>query len=104
MNDNSLDFLQDTDEYKELISTRRKLAWPLAALMLVVYYAYIMIIAFDPEIFAEKIGDGHTTVGMVTGLGVIIFTFIVTGIYVHKANTILEPLTEKLHEKVGGHK
>ena len=102
MNDNSLEYLEDSDDYKKLLSVRRKTALPLAYAMLGVYYAYILVIAFKPEVFAVKIGDGHTTIGMITGLGVILFSFIITGIYVHKANTVLEPLTEKIHEKFGG--
>ncbi len=96
--------LQDSEEYKELISTRSKTKWPLAVLMLVVYYGFIMILAFHDktgEIFAQKVGEGHTSVGIAVGLGVILFSFIVTGIYVRKANKVLEPLTQKLHEKAG---
>ncbi len=91
--------LQNTEEYKDLISIRSKSKWFLSFLMLAVYYSFIMVIAFAPDVFAQKVGSGHTSLGIVIGLAVIFFSFIVTGIYVRKANLELEPLTEKLHAK-----
>ena len=99
---NNLERLQASEDYKKLVETRSKIMWPLAILMFAVYYGFIMVIAFTPDVFAVPIGEGHTTLGIVVGLGVIIFSFIVTGIYVHKANTVLEPLTDKLHKKMEG--
>ena len=100
--DEKLEVLRNSEEYKTLISKRSKSKWSLAALMLMAYYGFVMVIAFEPEIFAKKIGEGHTTLGIVVGLGVILFSFLITGLYVHKANKVLEPLTEKLHGKAGG--
>ncbi len=90
----------ETDEYKNLVSKRSKTIWPLTILMMLAYFSYILVIAFAPEFFAQKVGDGHTTYGIVFGLGMIFFSFALTGYYTHKANTILEPLTEELHKKV----
>lgn len=67
--------------------------------MLAVYYGFIMVIAFAPDVFAQKIGSGHTSLGILVGFAVIIFSFVITGIYVRKANKELEPLTEDLHKK-----
>lgn len=100
----NIEELKESEEYKELIATRSKSKWFLAILMLVVYYGFVMVIAFHDNfgnIFAQKIGDGHTSVGIVVGLGVILFSFLITGIYVRKANKVLEPLTKKLHERAG---
>lgn len=99
--DGKLEELRQSKEYETLVSTRSKIKWPLAILMLAVYYGFVMVIAFEPEIFGTKIGDGHTSLGIVVGLLVILFSFVITGIYVHKANKTLEPLVEKLHEKAG---
>lgn len=102
MTDQNLENIRNSEEYKELVSSRSAIIWPLSYLMLFVYYFYILVIAFKPELFAIKIGDGHTTWGIVIGLGVILFTFLLTGIYIHKANSKLDALIEKLHAKYGG--
>jgi uncharacterized membrane protein (DUF485 family) len=91
--------LKETTEYQDLIRKRSKSKWSLAFLMLAVYYGFILIIAFAPDFFAQKVGLEHTSLGIVVGLGVILFSFIITGIYVNKANNEFEPLTEKLHKK-----
>lgn len=98
-----VDTLKDSEEYKTLIAERGKSKWTLAVAMWVVYYGFILVIAFAPDIFAIKIGD-HTSLGIAIGLGVILFSFFVTGIYVKKANKVLEPLTEKLHALAEKHK
>lgn len=99
MLDEKLKDLSESGAYKNLCQRRAKTVWPMAIIMLAVYYAYILVIAFAPEVFANKIGDGHMTLGMAVGLGVILFTFIITGIYVHRANVELEPMVEDIQKR-----
>ena len=49
--------------YQNLVKTRLRLGWILTIVMLVAYYSYIGIIAFDKELFAERLGDGVMTPG-----------------------------------------
>ena len=103
MSSTDLETIKKSSEYQQLVQTRTRLVWPLSALMLAVYFAYILVIAFAPEILAVKVSpDGHTTYGIIVGLGVILFSFLITGYYVHKANTVLEPLAHKLQQNIGG--
>ncbi len=97
----TIDKIKDSDEYKLLLKERKKITKPLALLMLGVYYIYILVIAFKPDIFGHPIGDGPTTVGIVVGIGVILFTFLVTGLAVKASVKKLEPITEALHAKFG---
>jgi uncharacterized membrane protein (DUF485 family) len=59
----------------------------MTVLMMVVYFGYILLIAFNKEMLAQKIGAGVTSVGIPMGLGVIVFTIVITTIYVRRANT-----------------
>lgn len=93
--------LSESDAYKDLCASRSKAVWPLAILMLLAYYSFILVIAFNPELFATKIGDGHTSLGIVCGFAVILFTFLITGIYVRKANKDLEPKIEAIQKEFG---
>ncbi len=45
---------------------------------------------------ATKIGGGVTSVGIIIGLGVIISAFVLTGIYIQRANSRFDELTENL--------
>jgi len=95
----TLEALRQTEEYQALVKARSSIVWPLAMLMLFVYYAYILVLAFAPDVFATKVGDGHTSLGIVVSMGLILFSFALTGFYVHIANTKLEPLVQKLKLK-----
>ena len=64
--------------------------------MLIVYYGYIALIAFDKEFLAQPIGSGVTTLGIPLGMGVIIFTIIITVIYVRRANTEYDAVTQEI--------
>ena len=86
-------------KYQRLISTRSRFGWLLTAIMLVVYYGYIGIIAFDKELFSQRLGDGVMTVGIPVGFGVIIFTILITGFYVRRANTEFDALTDEIIEE-----
>lgn len=83
-------------KYQQLVSTRSRFGWILTFIMLIVYYGYIAIIAFDKELFSTRLGEGVTTVGIPVGLGVIIFTILITGFYVRRANSEFDRLTEEI--------
>ncbi|MDM4770332.1 DUF485 domain-containing protein [Solimonas sp. SE-A11] len=88
--------------YLELTRKRSRLAWTLTAIMLAVYYGFILLIAFAPDVLRQKVGEGATTLGFPMGIGVILTAILLTGIYVWKANGEYDRLTARLHEKVGG--
>ena len=86
-------------KYLELKRKRNRFGWLLAVCMLVVYYGYIALIAFNKEFLSQPIGGGVTTIGIPIGMGVIIFTIVITGIYVRRANTEFDALTRQILEK-----
>ncbi len=82
--------------YQELKAKRSRLGWWLTLAMMVVYYGFILLVAFDKPFLAARLGTGVTTVGMPIGLAVIVFTVLITGIYVRRANNEYDALTEKI--------
>lgn len=82
--------------YQNLRSTRSRFGWTLTIAMLVVYYGYVLLIAFDKSLLAARIGSGTMTWGIPLGFGVIIFTLVVTAIYVRRANSEFDELTERV--------
>ena len=90
--------VQANPKYKELKAKRSAFGWWLALLMMVVYYGYIALIAFNKPFLAQPIGSGVTTLGIPIGMGVIVFTIIITGIYVRRANSEFDALTKQILE------
>jgi uncharacterized membrane protein (DUF485 family) len=86
--------------FRELVDQRTRFAWQLSAAMLVIYFGFIAVIAFAPKVLATPIGGSVTTVGIPVGLLVIVSAFVLTGIYVNRANSTFDPITRQIMEKV----
>lgn len=91
--------IESNPKYHQLVSKRNAYGWMLTLLVMVVYYGYIALIAFDKEVLARRIGDGVMTWGIPVGLFVIIFTIAVTGIYVRRANSEFDELTADIRRE-----
>ena len=87
-------------KFQELVRTRSGWAWTLAAIMLAIYLGFIFLVAFAPGLMAAKIGGGVTSVGIVIGLVVIVSAFLLTGIYVYRANGKFDDLTRDLQKDI----
>ena len=98
MSDPVIEKIKSHPKYAQLKSQRNSFGWTLSILMLVVYYGYIALIAFDKAFLAQPIGPGVTTLGIPLGMGVIIFTIVITGIYVARANSEYDALTKDILE------
>jgi uncharacterized membrane protein (DUF485 family) len=82
--------------YQRLRAERTRFGWTLTIAMLVVYYGFILLIAFRKDVLAVRIGEGVMTWGIPIGFGVIVFTILVTSVYVRRANSVFDELTEKV--------
>jgi len=88
--------IQANPKYQELRSKRTKFGVVLTILMLIVYYGYIALIAFNKPFLAQPIGAGVTTLGIPLGMGVIVFTIAITAFYVNRANNEFDTLTAEI--------
>ena len=96
MSDPVVDKIQKNPKYLELRRKRSGFGWFLTLLMMVVYYGYIALIAFNKPFLAQPIGAGGATLGIPIGMGVIIFSVIITGLYVRRANNEFDQLTRDI--------
>ncbi len=102
MTQEMVDKIKNNPKYQKLVSSRSSFAWTLTIIMLVVYYAYILLIAFAPEILGAKMGSGMTTVGIPVGIAIIVFSFAMTGIYVKRANGEFDDLLKEVKKEIEG--
>lgn len=87
-------------EFQDLVRRRSRLAWLLSALMVLVYFGFVLLIAFKKDLLGESLSGGVTTVGIPLGLGVIISAFVLTGIYVAVANTTYDDMLKRITDRV----
>mgnify|MGYP005847714513 CR=1 FL=1 len=95
-----VDRIESNPRYAELVSKRNKFGIKLGVFVLVMFYAYILTIAFNKEILATKLGDGLTTVAFPIALAILVISFITTVIYVRKANGEYDDITNEIKKDV----
>ena len=100
MEENLVQKIVANPNYQKLVRVRTVFGWTLTALMMIVYYGFILLIAFNKELLATRIGSGVMTWGIPAGLFVIGFTIIITRIYVSRANKQFDDLTETIRREV----
>ena len=79
--------MADTDEpLRALAAARSRIALTLTAVMIVVYYGFIALIAYDRALLSVLIAPG-LTVGILLGALMIVVSWLLTYIYVRWTNT-----------------
>ncbi len=97
MNDSIYSKIQESPRFKELVSKRERFAWILSAIMLSLYVAFILLIAYGPHIMGTKLSpDSSITWGIPIGVGLIISAFVLTAIYVRRANGEFDDLNREI--------
>lgn len=84
--------------YQRLLKRRGRFTWMLSIVMLVAYFGYIALIAFDKSLLARPIGGGVTSLGIPVGVGLILLAILLTGLYVRRANREYDPLVRALRD------
>jgi uncharacterized membrane protein (DUF485 family) len=100
MQDDLIQRVVSHPKYQELKAKRSSFGWTLTWAMMIVYYGFIALIAFDKSFLAQKMGSGVTTIGIPIGFGVIVFTVVITAIYVRRANSEYDDLTAEITKAV----
>jgi uncharacterized membrane protein (DUF485 family) len=97
VNDDIVARIEANPKYHELVSKRSSYSIVMSILMIIVYYGYILLIAFNKEWLSTKLAPGMvTSVGIPLGVGVIVFTIVITNIYVRRANTEFDEMSAAL--------
>lgn len=96
--------IKNDPQFKELVAKRSSFAWALSIIMLLIYFSFILIIAFKGTIgnvLGTPLAPGMTmTIGIPVGVAVIVSAFVLTGIYVARANTAFDALTQQIKDRV----
>ena len=83
-------------KFQAFVKTRNAYSYLMTILGAIAYYGFILLVAYDKELLAQKIGGGTTSLGVPIGVGVIVFTILITWIYVRRANGEFDALTEEV--------
>ena len=84
-------------EFERLVRAKKSLSTILSLLMFGAYFGFIGLLAFAPEVLSRKVGAA--TFGIPLGIGVILFAWILTGIYVRWANGAYDSMVARVKNK-----
>ena len=88
--------------FKAYVAKKTRFGWILSVIMLLIYYGFIVTLAFSPELLGTPISaNGVMTWGIPVGLGVIFACFILTGIYVRRANAEFDDMNAAILKEAG---
>ena len=90
--------IAESPRYQQLVRERSRFGWTLTIIMLAIFFGYILLIAFAPDLLAQRISR-TMTLGIPLGVGVIVAGVVLTGIYVHRANTRFDRMTREIVEE-----
>lgn len=97
MKDDIAERIAANPKYQKLKNTRSSYSIVMTIIVMLVYYGYILLVAFDKQFLATKLGAGMvTSIGIPMGVGVIVITIALTNIYVRRANSEFDDLTEEI--------
>jgi Predicted membrane protein len=90
--------IQQTERFAGLRRRHRSFVFPVLALALVWYLAYVLLAGYAPEFMATPV-FGRVNIGLLIGLGQVATTFIITMLYVAFANRSLDPVATQIREE-----
>ena len=91
------DRIQANPKFAELVAKRTRFAVILSLCVLVPYYSFMMIVAFSPALLAQPLGEGWvTSIGFPIGAGLVIGSWLLTGVYIRRANGEFDALNEEI--------
>ncbi|GAA4647828.1 DUF485 domain-containing protein [Kistimonas scapharcae] len=100
MHDETYKKIAQDPRFQQLVRRRNRLAWTLSIAILALYFTFILVIAFAPELLGQPVVTGSiTTLGIPAGILIILSAFVLTGIYVHRANQEFDQLNRSIVEE-----
>ena len=83
--------------FAELVSKRQGFATLLSVIVLTIFYGFFMVVAFTPNVIGQRLSEGsYLTVGIAAELFMFIFFWLLTALYVKRANGEFDAITTEI--------
>ncbi|HET7754162.1 MAG TPA: DUF485 domain-containing protein [Anaeromyxobacteraceae bacterium] len=89
----------ESPEFKALVKKRWTVSMVLLVTLFVTYYGFVLLIAGNRELMAQKIGE-YVTLAIPVGVAVIFAAFALTWAYVAWANHTYDPEVDRLKKQL----
>jgi len=92
--------IANSPHYQALKAKRTRFGRRLTLVMMIAYYGFILLVAFNKSFLSQKLGAGVMTLGIPVGFGLIVFTIAITAYYVNRANREFDALSDAIAKEV----
>ena len=83
--------------FRQLVSRRRRFTLLLSVATLVPYYIFTLVAALRPDVLARRVpAYGSVSAGWPVGVAIIVGAWLLTGLYVRRANGEFDRITREL--------
>ena len=87
-------------KFQKMVKKKSTLSWTLTIIMLVLYVGFMLLVGYNKEFLMSSFSGGVTTWGIPLGLGIIVLSFLLCGVYSFIANSTLDQLSEEALKEV----
>lgn len=88
--------IRKNPKFHQLVKTRTRFAVVLSIIVCVIFYGFVLLVAFDPELIGKRLGSSYITIGIAAGLFQFIFFWLLIWWYVYRANGEFDRLNEEI--------
>ena len=99
MSDPKTETIIHSPEFKSLLKARLHLATPIAITIIAAYFGFVLLIAFNPSVLGQTLGNSHISIGIYAGLGLLLLSFLLTAIYIKRSDGDIATLQKEIQDK-----
>ena len=89
--------MRNNPKFHQLVRKRSRFAWTLSLITLAAFYGFVMLVAFQPATVGLPLSEGSQyTFGLVVELVMFICFWLMTWLYVRRANGEFDAMTQEI--------
>ena len=94
--------IRQNPKFSELVARRTRFALVLSLLVLIPYYGFMMVVAFNPGVLHQTVGEGSViTIAWPLGALLVIGSWLLTGVYIRRANGEFDQMNQEILKEAG---
>lgn len=99
MNSTKTHEILQSPAFKKLVKNRWNISLSFTFIMLFVYIGFLLVVAYNKDALKMPLGES-INLAIVVGLGIIIFSWLITGVYVYWANNYYDASVKEIKKEL----
>lgn len=97
MSSEMYEYMRNNPKFQQLVARRGRFAWIMSFIVLGMFYGFVLLVAFKPELLGRPVTAGSmVTIGVAFEFFMFVFFWVLTAVYVRKANSEFDELTQEI--------